>query len=233
MSHEAEAESHESYGMVGFSRVSCNPPMNLFGSSIKHGNIISMKVHVAEKQRDYQQDRYSARDTLIEIEMSATQFSEAITSFNVGDGVPCTLKYVKGDEIKDGEDGKRSIYREPCPETNFRQQATSELKEEMAELGKRLDELKKDSQIILNHKGAIKVSDRKKLLGDLNMIDQEIRSNIPFVHKCFNESVEKTVTDAKGEIDATFQTVRERLGDAAIAEQIQVPMLEEKKEWGK
>ena len=96
----------------------------------------------------------------------------------------------------------------------------------MSDLSTRLDELKKDSEEILTRKEPIKAADRKKLLDDLRMLEQEIRSNIPFVHECFNKSVDKTVTEAKGEIDATFQTVRERLGDAAIAGKIEVPMLE-------
>lgn len=43
-----EAEKHEFYGVVGFSRVTTTPPINLFGSSIKHGNYISQigRAHV-------------------------------------------------------------------------------------------------------------------------------------------------------------------------------------------
>jgi hypothetical protein len=210
-----EPETHESYGIISISRVSSQPPVNLFGSSIRHGHYITLKISTARKRRDFQKDRYNSVERLIEVDLSATQFANVITSFNVGDGVPCTLNYVKGD---------KGYHREKCPEINFKQQATKELKEEMADLGKRLDNLKKDSVEILNGKGAIKVADRKKLLEDLRMIDQEIRSNIPYVHECFNESVETTITEAKGEIDATFQTIRERLGDSAI--KIEVPMLE-------
>jgi len=217
-----EPESHESYGMVGFSRVSTTPPINLFGSSIKHGNLITLKISTARKYREYQKDRYMANESVVEVEMSATQFAEAITSFNVGQGVPCTLRYVNGDKW----DKEKRGYREPCPEINFRKQATNELKKEMSDLSTRLDELKKDSEEILTRKEPIKAADRKKLLDDLRMLEQEIRSNIPFVHECFNKSVDKTVTEAKGEIEATFQTVRERLGDAAIAGKIEVPMLE-------
>jgi len=218
-----EPETHESYGMVGFSRVSTHPPTNLFGSSIKHGNLIALRISTARKYREYQKDRYMADERVIEVELSATQFAEAITSFNVGQGVPCTLRYVRGDEYNK----EKREFRERCPEINFKQQATNELKKEMSDLGAKLDLLKKDSEEILTRKEPIKVADKKKLLEDLRQIDMELRSNIPFIHECFNESVDKTVTEAKGEIEATFQTVRERLGDAAIAGKIEVPMLEE------
>lgn len=220
---DSEPETHESYGLLGLSRVSCNPAMSLFGSSIKHGNLIELRIKTGRKYRGYQSDRYSGHKTLCRVLLSPTQFAEAITSFNVGDGVPCTVEQVKGDEW----DETNRRFRERCPEVNMRQRANSELKEEMAELGTRVDRLSRDAKEILNGKGTLKKADRARLLNDLASITQEIKSNIPFVHECFNESVDKTVTEAKGEIDATYQTLRERLGDKMIsAGLIEVPMLE-------
>jgi hypothetical protein len=218
-----EPETHESYGMVSFSRVSSTPPQALFGSSIKHGHFISLKVKKGRKYRDYQCDRYMGDGDIVEVYLSQTQFAEAITSFNIGDGVPCTLKRVTGDEWDEGN----RRFRKPCPEVNFREQANNELKEEMSELAERVAKLSKDAKEILNKKGSLKVAEKKKLLDDLTNISQEIKSNIPFVHDCFNRSVNKTVTEAKGEVDATLQTMREKLGDKVLSGEIQVPMLEE------
>ena len=225
---DQEPEKHESYGMLKISRVTSNPPKNLFGSSIRHGHYITLAICEGEKRRDFQKDWYSTRKQLIEVEMSATQFADAITSLNVGEGVPCTIHYVESD--KDPESAKVR-FREKCPEVNFKQLATKELKEEMGDLAKLLATLKKDAEEILNSKGTIKASEKKKLLADLRRIEQELSSNLPFVHECFNESVERTVVEAKGEIDATYQGMRERLGDEAIkhlnSSVIEVPMLEE------
>jgi len=221
-----EPETHESYGVIGFSRQTCSPAQSLFGSSIKHGNMIELKIMSGKKYRGYQSDRYSGGKTLCRVILSPTQFAEAITSFNIGDGVPCTVEEVNGDVWNN----QTRRFREKCPEVNMRQRANSELKEEMSELGKRVDRLSEDAKEILNSKATLKKADREKLLNDLSSIVQEIRSNIPFVHDCFSESVDKTVTEAKGEIDATYQTLRERLGDKMInAGLIEVPMLEEGK----
>ena len=218
-----EDEKHESYGVVGFSRVQVTPPTNLFGSSIKHGNVISLRIGTAKRRRDFQRDWITKDESLIEVTMSATQFADAITSLNVGDGVPCTIDFVKGDVW----DKEKRRYRTNPPETDFKKRSQGELKKEMSELTERLEKLSNDAKIILESKGTIKAEDKKTLLHGIAMLIQEVNSNIPFVHKCFQGAVEKTVTEAKGEIDATYQAIRERLGDKAIQEhKLETPILD-------
>jgi len=222
-----ESEKHESYGVLGFSRVTTSPPVNLFGSSIKHGNLICMRVKTAKRNRSYQKDWIMGDETLIEINMSASQFADAITSMNVGDGVPVTISYVKGDTW----DEKKRQYRDAPPEVDFKVKAQGELKAEMKEIAERIDELAKDAKEILERKGTtIKAGEKEKLLKDLTFLVQEVRSNIPFAHECFTEAVERTVIEAKAEVDATYQTMRECLGDKVIAEhKIEIPVLGEGK----
>ena len=221
-----EPEKHESYGVLQISRVSTTPPTDLFGSSIRHGNTIILKICEGKKSRDFQTDRYYEGKMLIQVEMSSTQFANAITSLNVGGGTPVTLRYVLGDKW----DEKFRRYRKPCPEINARKLVNKELKNEMAHLGEKVEQLSKDTKRILQRKGTtIKSAEKKKLLDDLNSLITEIKSNIPFAHDCFNRSVNKTVTEAKGEIDVTLQAMREKLGDKVLQGAIEVPMLEERK----
>jgi hypothetical protein len=141
---------------------------------------------------------------------------------NMGDGVPCTIDYVKGDVW----DNEKRQHRATPPETDFKVRAQGELKGEMNELSTRLEKLSNDAKAILQSKGTIKADDKKTLLYGIAMLIQEVNSNIPFVHECFQKSVERTVTEAKGEIDATYQTIRDRLGDKAIQEhKIETPIL--------
>jgi len=222
-----EREKHESYGVLGFSRVQSSPPAPLFGSSIKHGSYITLRIKEAHLTRDFQRDWIFGGKNLIEVHMSATQFADALTSMNVGDGVPVTISYVNGDVW----DEKKRQFRDPPPETEFKKRAQNELKEEMSELGKRLEALSKNAKEILEAKGPIKADDKKTIVNAINNLIQEVRSNIPFAHECFAESVERTVTEAKGEIDATYQTMREKLGDKALQEHIlETPLLDDKKE---
>ena len=218
-------EKHESYGVLGFSRVSSHPAIPLFGSSIKHGSYITLRIKEADITRDFQRDWIYGGKDLIEVHMSATQFADALTSMNVGDGVPVTISYVKGDVW----DKDKRQFRNSPPETEFKKRAQNELKEEMSQLADRLESLSKSAKEILEGKGPIKAGDKKTIINSIDGLIQEVKSNIPFAHQCFAESVERTVTEAKGEIDATYQTIRERLGDKALLEhKLEVPLLDAK-----
>jgi hypothetical protein len=207
-------KKHESYAMLGFSRITSSPPQPLFGSSIKHSNLIQLTIKSAEKEREFQKDYIRGKENLIQVYMSSTQFAAAITSMNIGDGIPCTLSYVKGDKFN----SETRQFRANPPEIDFKKQAQGEIEEDMNRLATQLSNLSNNAKSILEAKGNIKAADKETLLKDIAMLIQEVKSNIPFIHQCFQKSIEKTVTEAKGEIDATFQSIREKLGDKAIQE---------------
>ena len=50
----------------------------------------------------------------------------------------------------------------------------------------------------------------------LNPIDNEISSNLPFVNQQFNESMEKTVGEAKASIEQYFNSKIQQLGIDAV-----------------
>lgn len=213
MRHEQEPEKHESYGIMSFSRV-MGTPRDLFGSSIQHGDTIEMRLSTAEARRDFQKSYYREDKRIITVEMSQAQFAEAITTMNIGDGVPVTIKRLMGKDVSDP------------PEVNFRKRAQSELKTEMNELGELVEKLSKDAKEILTRKGSpINAGEKDKLLKDLMFLVQEIQSNIPFAHECFVNAVEETVTDAKAEVDACLTSLRDRVGQAALDGKIKVPAL--------
>lgn len=89
-------EKHPCYGMLGFSRRSC-PTTPLFGSSIQHRDTICMTLKHGELGRHLNNDYYFGKGIIAEVEMSYSQFAEAITAINVGDGVPCTIRFTEKD----------------------------------------------------------------------------------------------------------------------------------------
>ena len=54
-------------------------------------------------EREDSQDRYfvktSRKNCIVEVDMSYTQFAEAITSLNMGDGVPVTITNIGGQPV--------------------------------------------------------------------------------------------------------------------------------------
>ena len=72
-----------SYGQVEFSRISCTPPISLYGSSAKHSHIIAMRVMKSASSRDLSERRYFSHETIVEAYLSPNQFSELITRLNM------------------------------------------------------------------------------------------------------------------------------------------------------
>lgn len=108
--------SHPSYGTIMFNRA-YGGKTPLFGSSIEHSNVIIMELRHAEIERGLNRDWVYGKAPIAEIEMSYSQFAEAITSFGQGTGIPVTIRYTE-------KDGKIP----PCDFVSKREQFTDEFK---------------------------------------------------------------------------------------------------------
>ena len=82
--------THESYGTIQFFKGQCST-RTLFGSSIKHNDIILCRISNAEQQRYLNKDWIHPISTVLEFEMSQTQFAEMLTNMN-SSGAPITFK---------------------------------------------------------------------------------------------------------------------------------------------
>ena len=182
--------SHESYGMIGVSRVTCRPNVNLFGSSIKHSNTVRLRIKKAEVIIDLHTDWYGGKKELIEVELSPTQYAEMLTSMNIGDGVPCTIRHINRDRMADP------------PEVKQRQIFEEEFEKDVHKIKEVCKDNAKEISKILLKKGSITVVERKKIDVMVKMLLQDVNSNLPFIQRSFNESIDKTILEAKGEVEA-------------------------------
>jgi hypothetical protein len=188
---DSKTTAHESFGMAGFSRSTTGGDgVTLFGSSIKHGNVIRFTVRNAEVDRHLEQDWYHVTNRLpiVEIEMSQSQFAEMITSMNMGDGIPVTLRYVNGKKMED------------CPHESKVLQHSNEFKERMKEFSERVNEYGKELYSKIEKR--LPKKDQDEVKGIVDQMVQEIASNIPFYEKQFVRQMEKTQTEAKAEIES-------------------------------
>ena len=186
-----KVSKHESYGLVGVSRVTHSLGVSLFGSSIKHSNTIRLSIKAAEVDRHLSRDWYYGRSGLIEIELSPTQFAEMITCMNMGDGVPCTLRYL--------DDHKRL---ENPPEVKQREVFEQEFQENVEKVTGFYKEDLGQIRELLTKKGTIKVKEREQVAGMIAKLVDTLEDAMPFLQKGFNESMDKTVSEAKGEVEA-------------------------------
>ena len=173
-----ESESHESYGMVQFNRVSSNPPQKFFGSSVRAGYYIELSIHKGEKVTSHDHFRnIFAKGEIINVRLSPNQFSELLTTMNIGSGVPCTLQRIQGEVMPElpKEDNIRQIHKD-----DFRREikkATNEVKEaikevaEVAEVAKASFGVGKRKELLKKLKFARCVLDLFVIIAKMNILD--------------------------------------------------------------
>lgn len=193
-------ETHPSYAQISFSRVT-GGKCDLYGSSIKHQNFIKLRISQSTKYfNEYDEGYKDATTPLIEVDMSHSQFSEAITSLNLGCGVPVTLRKFAGEVMP------------MCPEYNIREKISDDLESVFKEFSQQLGIYGSELDDILNKHGAINKKERNKILRIFEDIKRKLEADLPFLHRCIDEAVDKTTVHAKGEIEAFFNNKISQLG---------------------
>ena len=207
----ADYQTHESFGMVQFSR-NTGTNHKLYGSSITHSNTITLSVSGGSVKRDLYREWYMPEKQIVEIELSETQFAELITSMNMGSGVPCTILR---------HEGKRM---ENPPFENQRMLFENEFKEKVKEVGIDLEALSSELEKLVEKKAS--KTEFKALISKISKVSQEVNSNLPFVQKSFNEAMDKTVSEAKGEVEAFVLNKVTSLGIKSLQGQFKTPLIE-------
>lgn len=208
MSEDSEIERHESYGLIGFSRVSSTGGRNFFGSSVKSSHYIELTIRHAHRKRNLSQYWYSPEEEIVELRLSPNQFAELLTTMNVGSGVPCTIQYV----------GRTKM--DECPAIDQREKFEQEFTRDVKNANAKAKQLAADIAALFDTKGTIKQSDRTAVIEKLRMLMQEVENNMPFVQTQFNEAMDKTVAEAKGEVEAFVNHKIHSLGINALNTEI-------------
>jgi len=175
-------KEHESYGMINISRFS-GGGAEFFGSDLAHNGGISISISNAEVRTDLNSEWYHSRNELIRVELTHNQFIDAITSGMNTEGIPCTIK----------RHNNKSV-----PQISHigdkKEQFNNHMTDTHLEYHKRINE-------ILNLlDGNISKKKANEIKFELEVLKSHIESNTNFVMTCFNEAMEKTVTEAKHSI---------------------------------
>jgi len=200
---------HESYGALEITR-SHSAPSSLFCSSILHEHVIRLKISKAslsrERHKDYMFAGHARKDCYVDVEMSYSQFAEAITSLNQGGGTPVTVRFANGKEM------------EPCPYERKDEQFRAEFESDLEELATLSKGAYKRVEALFSSKKPLTKAEKEEVLSILGHISMEINSNIPHVRDSFVKQMDKVVTEAKGNIEGFFQNRMESLANTAIAD---------------
>jgi hypothetical protein len=201
---ENEKITHDSFGMVEWRRVT-GRVNDLFATSIEHDNFVVITIHKAAINRDLNKDWIFSREIVTEIELSPIQFSEFITSPNIGNGVPCTLRITQEKGIIKG-----------LPIDSKRKQFEQEFEQECLNVGSNFKELNTTIENM-----DITKKKKEELQGKLYSISRIITDYMPFLQKSFNEQVDNTVIEAKHTIEAYVENKIRQVG----IENISIPKL--------
>jgi hypothetical protein len=201
---------HPSFGVVNISRGQCSEKMNLFGSSIQQRTFITLSISKAVLMRDLSRDWIMADKgvPIVSVYLSPSQFADAITSLNQGEGTPCTISYMDGKEVP-----------EPHLESK-RVQFDTEFENHMKEITSTTNRFYTKINEILA-KPSIGKHDRKEIMSQLDMLKMQIESNVPFIKRQFSEQMDETVIEAKNEITAFIEDKIKRLGLEKFKKELQ------------
>ena len=189
---------HPAAALIGFSRVQGN--RQLYGSDLKHQAYMTLRVKVARESQEHGYTSYSGGQEYIGVDLSFSQYAELISSHNIGDGVPCTLRRLNGV----GYD-----YEVTTTDTD---QIKSQVEETLEETVKSIDD-------ILETIVELKLSQTSKtyLRSLIQKVRQNLNDSIPYTLSCTDELIETKVQRAKTEVVSYFDLVAHQRGLDAIA----------------
>jgi len=213
MKERSEKESHPSYALAGFSRVTGSMP--LFQSHVQCQSMVMLRIAPAEVEHHLGRDWvHRSGKQYIEVAFSPAQFAQLLTTMNVGDGVPCTIIRYEGKGVEEPPS--------QVPEaTKVRETFKKDIEQLIANLGKICDE----QEEILS-KPRINKADKEALRDITYRTYRWISDSAPFLAECFGENIGKVVTQAKAEIDNFLTTVAIQTGLAELKKKMSVPVLE-------
>ena len=193
MKEQPDYEEHPAYGMVAFNRVQGSPG-KMFGSALpQHGHFIRLVVRQGSRKHELGHDWVMGTgSSVVEAWLSAAQFAELLTTMNIGDGVPCTLRRIDGHKVPEM----------PQDEETEAERTYKAGETKMSVFG---DELKEEISVMrekILSKGALSMAARREVVALLDKVLRETEANMPFALRSFQEAVEKTSQHAKAELDA-------------------------------
>ncbi len=197
---EEITKTHPSFGMVSFSRIS-GGDNRLFGSELVSNSFIRLSLTEGEEIWSLHSKRWHGRKHIVELDLSASQFAELLTSMNVGSGVPCTIRFRE-------RDGQIPMF---IDSDTLSEQIKEDLKADVKGIAELVKKLRSELNTVLAESSLSKAN-KARLTSVAETIEREITANMPFVLEQYVEATEKVTASAKAEVDAFLTHAATKLG---------------------
>lgn len=188
--NEFGQEKHPAWGLIGASRVSSTPGAVLFDSDIRHSHTVRIRLSTGVRKRSLHRDWLGADRQVVEVEMSEAQWASFVSTMNVGDGVPCTIRRHEADVM---------------PEMPFESRMQASMDEVR---GAAHDAAEKVAEAFAAYKEH-KTADN---LRTLQAMIENMPANVEFAAKSLTEHTENVVQKARADIEAMAVAKAEQLG---------------------
>lgn len=196
-----EEETHPAYALIGANRVSYGGGAVLFDSDVQHQHTVRIRIKPAKRKRNLKSDWIfaSGRAEYIEVELSEAQWASFVSTMNVGDGVPCTLRE------RDGL---------PVPEFPYRPRLAMSMKETRQAAHEAYDHILADLDAYekLEADKAAGTKVKREALHRLRSTIRNARPNVEFAGKMLIEQTENVVQKARSDIEAFVYHKAAQLG---------------------
>lgn len=203
---------HPSYGVIGINRVSTRDK-GLFMSDVTTNSYMELTIKTAEVDRHLHTDWVHGCNTLISVKLSPTQFAELLTSFNIGDGVPCTIDFVKGTGFID-------YLPLPSKVDVIRKEAEEQIQSADEGISSAIDTLTQAAE----GKGYLSKKQISDVISMLNSA-RYLYTNNNFAKKRAQEEIDNMVIQAKSQISAFVDHKIYSTGISALAQGFSAPKL--------
>lgn len=213
--------THPAFGAIAAARGTHGPGgVVLFGSPIKAGTSISIRISFASEFESLHHVRHFEEDRIVEVLMSEAQWAAFVSSLNVGSGVPCTILAHKTGDL--------DPFVPSIDHTPFEERMAADIARSAAERIKQYQEAVDalDAWVKGGMKGGKAEGDRIRKMF-LHPVDYA-RQNAEFMANSMTEHVENAVTAAKAEVAAYVTSMSVRYPQLGV--QATVAELEDKRD---
>jgi len=197
--------THPAFGLVRVGRVNSSGT-NLFDSDIDHRELIELTFHTAAIEQDGYSNRVTKgedRSPLLVARLSAAQWAAMVSSFGVGEGVPCTLSKIR--------DGKLvhlpEIEKSETMHERFSKDIAARVQKDITGIESIVDKL---GSLIAS--GKIGKRDLRDIYDSLSSAVTNLPGNMAFGAELTQEAVDKIVASGKAEVEAYIAGAAMRLG---------------------
>ena len=193
--HDVLISRHPSFATVGFFSMQGSSGLDLFGANVRVANTIRMRVSRAHMESGTV-DRVCEDDTILELELSESQFTQAITQFNRGTGTAATLRQAPDLDVRP------VVYPQIASATveeRLKTNADRRLERELAKIVEAVSAVTE----IANADGSVSKKALQSAVRTLGYAVGNLPGNFDYYKKVMREDVDAFLDEAKMELHAS------------------------------